>query len=112
MPLIERYKGYLIYDTREANYRVLDGKQVLEVYAEDTGVQAFRFSAYYNPRQFLTLANKEVAIQRILAKALLQVRARIDAGIMMDAMEHFVFSRKELVSEAPPPSITLPFSRT
>ena len=112
MPLIERYKGCLIYDARESNYRVLDGKEVLEVYAEDTGALSFRFSAYYNPRQFLTLANKEIAIQRIIARALVEVRSRIDTGLVADAMEHFVFSRKELVSEAPPPSITLPFSRT
>lgn len=112
MPLVERYKGYLIYDTRESNYRVLDGKEVLEVYSEDTGALAFRFSAYYNPRQFLTLANKEKAIQRILARALKDVRAKIDSGSMADEMEHFVFSRKELVSEAPPPSITLPFPQT
>lgn len=112
MPLIERYKGYLIYDTRESNYRVLDGKEVLEVYSEDSGARFFRFSAYYNPRQFLTLAIKEKAIQRILARALERVRAKIDTGSLSDEMEHFVFSRKELVSEAPPPSITLPFSRT
>lgn len=111
MPLVERYKGYLIYDTREGNYRVLDGKEVLEVYAEGTGALAFRYSAYYNPRQFLMLATKEKAIQRILERALPSVRTKIDAAAFEDEMHHFVFSRKELTSEAPPPSITLPFSR-
>jgi hypothetical protein len=111
MPLIDRYKGMLIYNARETNYRVLDGKEVLEVYSEATGALVFRFSAYYNPRQLLTLDSKEKAIQRILARALERVRAKIDAGSFTDEMQHFVFTRKELVSDAPAPSITLPFSR-
>jgi len=111
MPLIDRYNGLLIYDARETNYRVLDGKEVLEVFSEATGALVFRFSAYYNPLQFLTLDSKEKAIQRILARALDYVRGKINTGALNDEMQHFVFSRKELVSEAPPPSITLPFSR-
>jgi len=110
MPLVQRYRGHVIYDARETNYRVLTGKETLEVYSEASGALEFRFSAYYNPRQFLTLASKEKAIQRILVPALEAVREKIDQNDLTDAMRHFVFSRKQLTDESAPPSITLPFS--
>lgn len=108
MPLVDRYRGYLIYDTRESNYRVLEGRETLEVFDEATGACRFRFHAYYNPRQFLLMDDKEKSIQRILARVAPEIRAKIDANNLTDEMRHFVFTRRELVSAAPAPAITLP----
>ena len=108
MPLVDRYNGFLIYDTREPNYRVLEGRETLEVFRETSGSLSFRFLAFYNPRQFLLMNDKEKSIQRILARALPDIRAKIDAGQLLDEMRHFVFTRKELIDAAPAPAITLP----
>ncbi|MSQ28835.1 MAG: hypothetical protein EXR51_11990 [Dehalococcoidia bacterium] len=107
MPLVDRYRGFLIYDTREPNYKVLEGKEAFEVFNEASGVRSFRFHAFYNPRQFLLLDDKEKAIQRIVARALPEIRAKIDAGAPQDEMRHLVFTRKELIASGPAPSITV-----
>ena len=108
MPFIERYKGHLIYDTRESNYKVLEGRETFEVFHEATGALTFRFHAYYNPRQFLLLNTKEKAIQRILARILPEIRSKIATGNMRDEMRHVIFTRKELLDSSPAPAITLP----
>ncbi len=107
MPLVDRYQGYLIYDTREPNYRVLEGKETFEVFSEAPGSRPFRFLAFYNPRQFLLMNDKEKSIQRILARILPEIRAKIDAGNLLDEMRHFVFTRKELIAATPAPAITV-----
>lgn len=108
MPLVDRYQGYLIYDTREPNYQVLEGRETFDVFSEASGTRSFSFLAYYNFRQFLLMSDKEKSIQRILARVLPEIRAKIDASQLSDEMRHFVFTRKELIAASPAPAITLP----
>ncbi|MBI4498424.1 MAG: hypothetical protein HY689_11040 [Chloroflexi bacterium] len=108
MPLVDRYQGYLVYDTREANYQVLEGKETFEVFDETSGALSFRFTAYYNPRQLLTIKHKEQVIQRVVARALPLIRAKIAAGQLSDEMHHVIFTRKELLADASAPVLTPP----
>ena len=87
--VVDRYKGYSVYQTRELpNYKVLDGKEAFRVHHERTGALAFTFTAFYNPKRILRPENKEAVIAALIAPALLSIRDKIDSGNLTDGFMH------------------------
>ena len=87
--VVDRYKGYSVYQDREpVNYRVLDGKETFRAHNEGTGVLAFTFTAFYNPKRIVRPEDKESLIVRLVRPALEEVRRKIDAADLTDGFMH------------------------
>lgn len=94
MPVVEKYKGYLIYDTREPQYQVLEGKERFEVWEEQTGRLAFHYIAYYDPLRLLSLGDKESVVHRMLQGAREEIRRKIDNQDFSDGAGEFSLRRE------------------
>lgn len=89
MPQVAKHKGYLIYETREPQYQVLEGKEHFEVWEEQTGRLAFRYTAYYDPLRLLSLHDKEAVVRRMVEGALEEIRRKIDDQDLSDGIGEF-----------------------
>ena len=104
--VVDRYKGYSVYRLRESFYRVLESKEIFQVFDERTGKLALTLTAYYNPKRILRPADKEAVLNALLQPALAEIRRKIDAGDLTDHHLHLGAARdgqptiaKDLVSE-------------
>ena len=84
----DRYRGYSVYRLRDTNYRVLDGREVFQVFDERTGHLAFTFIAFYNPKRILRPEDKEAVISTLMRPAFAAIRQKIDDGDLTGGQLH------------------------
>ena len=100
--VVDRYKGYYVYSQRETFYRVLDGKESFNVFDERTGLRAFTFTGFYNPKAMLLPADKEQVITAIMEPVSAAIRDKIDRGDLTDGFLHVGRSRQPAGTDASP----------
>lgn len=86
--VVDRYRGYSVYQLRDTNYRVFDGREVFQVFDERTGSLAFTFIGFYNPKRILRPENKEAVISALMRPAFAAIRRKIDVGDLTDGQLH------------------------